>query len=603
MMRAMRANTKWIMLIVVLAFAGLMVFQWGMDVSGGSSPAAIGEVGRVNGTKISYQAWTRTYRNLADQARAQKGSALNDLELDLIEQQAWSQMVSQILIEQELRRRHITVTDEEVRLAFRTSPPDWLRENQLFQTDGQFDFDKYRSFFSGPATDPMLLAQIEAYYRDVLPRARLLDQVSTGIYVSDSEVWSVYRENTEQVRIRYLAIDPERIVEDSEIGVTEDELRVYYRAHREDFEQPATAETRLVQIFRMPGAADSAAALEKANDIRAEIMAGADFAEQANTHSSDRATGQAGGDLGWFERGDMAAEFEAAVFALEPGQISEPVLTRNGYHIAKMTESDGERRRASHILIPIELGGIGESEILGRVDRLERIGLVQGLEAAADSIGIGVTRITLAQGTDFVPGLGVFGPVHDWAFHDSTLIGELSRVYETNDAFYVFELDELLPAGIIPFEEAEAAVQRRVILEKKTERAREIADGAAARIRGGAGLSEAAGELGLEVVTSGIFSRGTFVRDIGQTNAVVGLAFGLGLNEIGGPIEAGRRIYFVEVVERIDADREAFDRDRETLRARLAFQRREAALERWLEALHQEADIIDNRREVFQPRS
>ena len=51
MMRQMRENTKWIMLVTALAFVGLMVFQWGMDITG-QSGLSIGEIGSVNGTPV-----------------------------------------------------------------------------------------------------------------------------------------------------------------------------------------------------------------------------------------------------------------------------------------------------------------------------------------------------------------------------------------------------------------------------------------------------------------------------------------------------------------------------------------------------------------------
>jgi peptidyl-prolyl cis-trans isomerase D len=328
MLRAMRKNTKIIMLVVALAFVGLMVFQWGMDISGQSNPQLAGEVGRVNGTRISYQAYNQTYRALTDQARQQKGQALNDQEIDFLGEQAWNQLVTRILVDQELSRMGIRITDEEVRMAFQTSPPPWLMNNELFQTGGQFDYNKYREFFAGPAADPLLLLQIEEYYRDILPRTRLMELVSTGVYVADSELWAMYRDRSEQVQVKYLILDPELMVADNEVTVTEEDLRRYYDEHIEDFRQPETAEVTMVQISRLPGPSDSAAALATAEGLRGEIFGGADFAELAAENSADRASAVEGGDLGWFDRGQMAAEFETAAFALEPDEISEPGRTR-----------------------------------------------------------------------------------------------------------------------------------------------------------------------------------------------------------------------------------------------------------------------------------
>jgi parvulin-like peptidyl-prolyl isomerase len=407
----MRRNTKIIMLVVAIAFVGLMVFEWGMDASGRSNTAAVGEVGRVNGTVVSYQYWTQTFRSLTDQARLQKGAPLNDLEIDYIEDQTWNQIVNQILIEQEIRRQGIAVTDEEVQLAFQTSPPPWLQQNELFQTGGQFDYAKYQAFFSGPAVDPTLLQQIEAYYRDVLPRARLFEALGSGIYISDSELWSIYRDRSEQVQVKYAVIDPETQVDDSEVSISEDELRGYYDAHRDDFHQPANALVTLVQIVRTPEAADTAAALEAANRIREQALEGADFEELARANSADRGSAESGGDLGWFGPNDMTPDFEAAAFAMEVDEISEPVLTLYGYHVIKMHEKEEDRVHASHVLIEIGLRGESEDNLLGRVDQLERIALTQGLDAAVDSVGLAGAQITLAEGSDFVPGLGPFGPV------------------------------------------------------------------------------------------------------------------------------------------------------------------------------------------------
>lgn len=67
------------------------------------------------------------------------------------------------------------------------------------------------------------------------------------------------------------------------------------------------------------------------------------FEELAAASSTDTQTKDQGGDLGWFARGTMAAEFEAAAFALEPGQISEPISTTYGFHIIRVEEKDANR--------------------------------------------------------------------------------------------------------------------------------------------------------------------------------------------------------------------------------------------------------------------
>jgi len=77
---------------------------------------------------------------------------------------------------------------------------------------------------------------------------------------------------------------------------------------------------------------------EKAKELRAKIVAGADFAQVAKENSTDTGSKDQGGVLGYFGHGQMVPEFEAAAFKLEKGQISEPVHTNFGWHIIKVDD-------------------------------------------------------------------------------------------------------------------------------------------------------------------------------------------------------------------------------------------------------------------------
>ena len=86
--------------------------------------------------------------------------------------------------------------------------------------------------------------------------------------------------------------------------------------------------------------------LEKEEDAKAaleRVKKGEDFAALAKELTTDTATKEAGGDLGWFPRGQMVSEFEEAAFALQPGQVSEVVQSAFGYHIIKVEERDARR--------------------------------------------------------------------------------------------------------------------------------------------------------------------------------------------------------------------------------------------------------------------
>ena len=120
------------------------------------------------------------------------------------------------------------------------------------------------------------------------------------------------------------------------VSITDEDLRAAY-----DSAQPGVrfrAAHILIRLPTEPETQDSARRL--AESLRARAAAGADFAALARRHSADPGSAREGGDLGWFERGRMVPEFESAVEALEPGQVSPVVTTRFGLHIIKLLERE-----------------------------------------------------------------------------------------------------------------------------------------------------------------------------------------------------------------------------------------------------------------------
>ncbi len=120
------------------------------------------------------------------------------------------------------------------------------------------------------------------------------------------------------------------------------ELKKYYDEHASEFEQ-ASARHILIrfqgsQVPVRTGQQDlsEAEALAKTQALLKRLKAGEDFAKIAQAESDDTGTGAKGGDLGTFGHGQMVPAFDAAAFAMKPGELSEPVKTQFGYHIIKL---------------------------------------------------------------------------------------------------------------------------------------------------------------------------------------------------------------------------------------------------------------------------
>ncbi|MNI41163.1 Foldase protein PrsA 1 precursor [compost metagenome] len=123
-----------------------------------------------------------------------------------------------------------------------------------------------------------------------------------------------------QVKIRKL-VEPK-------VKVTEDEISKYYEENKASFNQEE--EVRASHILVKTKA--------EADAIVKQLAGGADFAALAKEKSADTGSKEKGGDLNFFKKGDMVAEFSNAAFKLKVGETSGPVKTDYGYHVIKVTD-------------------------------------------------------------------------------------------------------------------------------------------------------------------------------------------------------------------------------------------------------------------------
>ena len=126
----------------------------------------------------------------------------------------------------------------------------------------------------------------------------------------------------------------------TEPAVTEEQIMAFYQQNEATFlrGQQVRASHILVGVPAGTDDAGRAALRTEAQTMLDSLAEGADFAELARTRSDDPGSGAEGGDLGFFEQGQMVPEFDAAAFSLEPGEMSDLVETDFGFHIIRMTE-------------------------------------------------------------------------------------------------------------------------------------------------------------------------------------------------------------------------------------------------------------------------
>jgi peptidyl-prolyl cis-trans isomerase D len=596
MLKTMRQNTKIILWIILAAFVGTIVFAWGMNVTGMKKGGQT-VVGVVNGHKITYQQYYRAFQNLYAQTQEQLGQEMDQETFRQLREETWSQMVSQILLTEEIEKRKIGVTDEELANFILNNPPPYLMNNENLQTDGRFDPQKYAAALADPRYD---WTPLENQYRTFLPVQKLQSIIMATVRVTDAEVLNDYTAQNERVQMRYVAFQPT----DFEIGedeVAEGEIQEYFDQHMEDYHQPRRANLDYVFLEKAPSQADEDAVRAELQAVLERAMEGEDFAELAQAFSQGPSA-EEGGDLGFFGRGVMDSTFEAAAFALQEGDISAPVRTTFGWHIIQLEEKrvkDGHQEvRARHILMKVFPSQATMEALADQLNGLTQRAKEVGLAEAAREAGLQVGETGFFQeGSTFVPGLGRTSDAAWFAFSDGK--AKVGGPFENETGLFVLSIRELEEAGVPPLEKVREQVKAALIREKQKQLALAKATDFQHRLEAGLTLQEAAQEAALIVEETQPFARRDYVPKIGIANEFVGTAFGLQEGQISDLVETNRGYYIMQMVNQEDIDLEEYQEQKETLKVDLLRRKQNQVYGDWFEELKRKAHIEDHRDRFF----
>ncbi|UXX80464.1 peptidylprolyl isomerase [Reichenbachiella carrageenanivorans] len=138
-----------------------------------------------------------------------------------------------------------------------------------------------------------------------------------------------------------------------DVSVTPAEVKKFYGLIPRDSLPYFSTEVTIGQIVKIPDVNDKRKE-EIENqmlDLKKRIENGEDFGQLAKKFSQDPGSASAGGELGFFKRGELAPEYEAAALSMKPGEISRPVESQFGFHLIQLIERRGNTYNSRHILI------------------------------------------------------------------------------------------------------------------------------------------------------------------------------------------------------------------------------------------------------------
>ncbi len=598
MLQTMRSSAKWVFWILAVAFIGGFLLVETSGLLGSSPVTPTTAVATVNGKDLLYTEWQRRSQQLLQQQQQQSGRSLSRDEQRQIENQAFDEMVTEALLQQEYTRRGITVSDDELRDYARFAPPPWIRNAPDLQTEGRFDPAKYQRYLTSPAARQSgLLVTLEQYYRGEVPREKLFEQVTTGLYVTDAELWRSWQDANDSASASFVAFRPVPTRVDS--SASDSDLRKYYDAHKSEFDRPGRATLSVVYIPRLVSAADSMAIRARLVQLRNEILGGTKFEEVAKRESADTLSGSQGGDLGKGGRGRFVPEFEKAAYALMPGSLSDPVLTPFGYHLIKVDSKSGDTLALRHILLRVQPSDSSAAKIDGEADRLAKIAASTDQPAKFDeavrTLGLKPFVVTALEDQPALHEGRTIPSVSAWAF-DGARPGENSDLFDAEDGYYLARLDSISEGGK-RFDAVKDAVRGRVAVDRAVERLVPSATTFASQASRTT-LEAAAAAQKYEVRSTALTTRAGASASLGSVGEAVGAAFALPLNAVSAPIRQADGVFVIRVDVRRGADSSAFEVQKKELRGRRLQSLRQQRLQAYLADLKKGASIDDNRKEI-----
>ncbi|HUB92163.1 MAG TPA: peptidyl-prolyl cis-trans isomerase, partial [Dyella sp.] len=453
-----------------------------------------------------------TLNRLRQQQRAQMGDKFDPTIFDKPEfkQHVLDELIGQQLLLQANEDLGMRVSDQSLR--------DTIASMPAFQVDGKFNGDMYRAQLAGAGMTPEMYqesvrnslegsllpdaisgstiitpADIDRYLdiqmqrRDIryfiLPRPTPADS-----QVTDAQVADYYKAhqadfmNPEQVSLKYVEVNGADLKADTQ--PTEEDLKKRYQAEISRFGMPEEREVShiLINVPKNATPAQQKAALDKAEKIAAEATP-ANFAKLAQQDSDDLGSKLQGGDLGWLQKGVTNAAFDAAMFSMQKGQISKPVLSDEGYHIIYLRDvRSGQTKPFEQVrdeLLKEATAGEQDrvyNETAGKMTDLTSQN-PGSLEPAAQALHLEIKQTPLFS-RDGGQGIAANPKVIAAAFSNDVLAsGNNSGLINLGKSdSVVIRVDKHVPASAKPIAEVHDAIVKKILDERIAEAARQKAD-------------------------------------------------------------------------------------------------------------------------------
>ena len=527
MLSAIRNKSKgWVAYLIV----GLITVPFALfGIQDYVSRSANNSIATVDGEDIDlntyYQELNTQQRNLQQQL----GAAYTQEIDDAIKQSLIDSMINEKLIENYANSLDIVTLDDEVKSV--------IELNQAFSVDGEFSQDRYTQLLRLNSYSP---AGYELAQSKSLTREQIKRNLSGSAFMSTIQIDQLNDLASQQREVSYVALNANNYLD--QVSVSKDQISDYFNENRSSFIEGRKVKVDFIELTLdsmdepesptngdLQNLYDDNAELytnlerrraqhilveseELANDLLDQINQGADFTELAIANSEDSSSSEEGGDLGFFEKELMGAEFDEAAFAMNIGDVSGVVATDYGYfHIIKLTDIEVETIQAfdevEEQLAALYIKNAKEKMLFSSLEEFISLSYEESLDMVADQFGLEL------QSSDY---FGNGSSQYDAkfvasAFNPSVIDeGENSEVMEINsEKFVVLALSDLQKERERDLSEVESQIESTLKAATAKEVIEDIAESIASALSSGdkQTANSLISENNLEWVSEGWISR------------------------------------------------------------------------------------------------
>ncbi len=505
-----------LLVLIFPSFALIGVSGYTNYVSGDEDLVKVGD------SAVTKQEYEEARRTQLQRMQANSGGAFDPAVLDTpqVRTALLESLIERRVVIDEATENRFSVSDNVLRQTIASIPE--------LQVDGQFSPERYSQVLAsmgvsskdfeqgqrgemalqrvlGPvvmtASAPApVIASIEKALtaeRTIRLRALAASDYADDIHITDEDIKSWYDSHPQDLQVPeyvnadYILLDEQAAMQGLP-AISDSDMQAYYEQNKARYVMPARVELShiLVQVPAGASPDERDAALKKAQQIAEQAKAEpGKFAELAATESQDAGTSKDGGKLGWITKGAWPADMETAAFALEQGQVSDPVQGPEGYHVflasntqAEQGESFEQAKSKVQSEIRRQLGSDRYAEMATKLTDLVYEN-PSSLQPAAEALGLTVQTVSGISSSQLLPADDVEGDAAvaspDAALLDDPRVRRAlfsSETYRDKQNSGVIEIspgtmlvvrvNQIVPAHIQPLDKAADAIRQTLIAER-----------------------------------------------------------------------------------------------------------------------------------------